>query len=135
MKIALAQVNPTVGDLHGNRLLVEDAAAKAAEAGAELVVLPEMVLTGYPPMDKTEWIRLLKIARSYGLNHCRFHSWFPPEAALEAADELGMYLAPELIGERRGSLPATIDEPLSCPHQIRAAVHIARAELPWMSQD
>ncbi len=65
-------------------------------------------LTGFPPMDKTEWIRLLKIAKSYGLNHYRFHSWFPPEAALEAADELGMYLAPELPNKssRFGSLDA-----------------------------
>lgn len=56
--------------------------------------------TGYPPMDKAEWIRLLSISKSYGLNHYRFHSWFPPEAALEAADELGMYLAPELPNKR-----------------------------------
>jgi NAD+ synthetase len=49
--VALAQVNPTVGDLAGNRRLVEEAAAKSAADGAELVVLPEMVLTGYPPMD------------------------------------------------------------------------------------
>lgn len=54
MRIALAQVNPIVGDLAGNRGLVEDAAAKAEAAGAELVVLPEMVLTGYPPMDLLE---------------------------------------------------------------------------------
>lgn len=53
-------------------------------------------LTGHPPMDKGEWLRLMQIAKSYGLNHYRFHSWFPPEAALEAADELGLYLAPEL---------------------------------------
>jgi len=51
MKIALAQLNPTVGDLAGNRALVEDAAREAAAAGAELLVCPEMVLTGYPPMD------------------------------------------------------------------------------------
>jgi hypothetical protein len=56
--------------------------------------------TGYPPMDKAEWIRLMSISRSYGLNHYRFHSWCPPEAALEAADELGLYLAPELPNKR-----------------------------------
>jgi NAD+ synthase (glutamine-hydrolysing) len=54
MKIALSQVNPTVGDLAGNRKLVEESADKARRAGAELVVLPEMVLTGYPPMDLLE---------------------------------------------------------------------------------
>ena len=54
MRIALAQLNPTIGDLAGNRRLVEEAAAKAAAAGAELVVFPEMALTGYPPMDLLE---------------------------------------------------------------------------------
>jgi NAD+ synthase (glutamine-hydrolysing) len=54
VKVALAQVNPTVGDLSGNRRLVEEAAAKAAEERADLVVLPEMVLSGYPPMDLLE---------------------------------------------------------------------------------
>jgi NAD+ synthetase len=54
MKLAIAQVNPTVGDLAGNRGLVEQAADKARAAGAEMVVLPELVLTGYPPMDLLE---------------------------------------------------------------------------------
>jgi NAD+ synthase (glutamine-hydrolysing) len=54
VRIAIAQVNPTVGDLQGNRRLVEEAAAKAAAAKADLVALPELVLTGYPPMDLLE---------------------------------------------------------------------------------
>jgi NAD+ synthase (glutamine-hydrolysing) len=54
MKLAIAQVNPTVGDLGGNRALVEQAADKARAAGADIVVLPELVLTGYPPMDLLE---------------------------------------------------------------------------------
>ncbi|MBK7949485.1 MAG: NAD+ synthase [Deltaproteobacteria bacterium] len=54
MKIALAQINPTVGDLAGNRRLAEEAASRAADAGADLVVLPELALTGYPPMDLLE---------------------------------------------------------------------------------
>ena len=47
--------------------------------------------TGYPATDKEEWLRELKICKEYGLNHIRFHSWCPPAAAFEAADELGMY--------------------------------------------
>lgn len=48
--------------------------------------------TGYPPTDVTEWLRNFKIAKNHGLNHIRFHSWCPPEAAFEAADRLGLYL-------------------------------------------
>jgi NAD+ synthetase len=54
MRVALAQINPTVGALAGNRALIEDAARKAEAAGAALVVLPEMALAGYPPMDLLE---------------------------------------------------------------------------------
>jgi NAD+ synthetase len=54
VRIALAQIDPTVGDLAGNRRLVEEAAAKAASERADVVVLPEMALTGYPPMDLLE---------------------------------------------------------------------------------
>ncbi len=54
MKIALAQINPTVGDLAGNRKLAEQAAARAKQAGAALVALPELALTGYPPLDLLE---------------------------------------------------------------------------------
>ncbi|GHC91671.1 NAD+ synthase [Nocardiopsis terrae] len=51
LRIALAQVNPTVGDLEGNRRTVVGAARRAAEKGAHLVVLPEMIVTGYPVED------------------------------------------------------------------------------------
>ena len=52
-------------------------------------------LTGYPPTDVDEWKRILKIVRDHGLNHMRFHSYCPPEAAFQAADELGVYLQVE----------------------------------------
>ncbi len=51
LKVALAQINATVGDLQGNRLLLAQAARRAHAAGAQLVVAPELVLTGYPPED------------------------------------------------------------------------------------
>ncbi len=51
MRIALAQLNPIVGDLSGNRQLVLSAAREAAAAGAELLVASELVISGYPPKD------------------------------------------------------------------------------------
>jgi NAD+ synthase (glutamine-hydrolysing) len=51
LRVALAQVNPTVGDLAGNAAIVLDQARRAAADGAELVAFPEMVLTGYPVED------------------------------------------------------------------------------------
>jgi NAD+ synthase (glutamine-hydrolysing) len=51
LRIALAQVNPTVGDLAANAALVRENVATAQEAGAHLIVFPEMVLTGYPVED------------------------------------------------------------------------------------
>jgi len=51
MKIAIAQINTTVGDFDGNSDKIVDAWRRADEAGAELVVLPELALCGYPPRD------------------------------------------------------------------------------------
>ena len=51
IRIALAQINPTVGDLEGNRRLIELAIGEAKAAGADLVALPELAITGYPPED------------------------------------------------------------------------------------
>lgn len=58
----------------------------------EAAVFP---LTGFPPMDVDEWVRVYRIARSYGINHYRFHSYCPPEAAFIAADREGIYLQAE----------------------------------------
>ena len=52
-------------------------------------------LTGYPPTDVPSWQRIYRIIKSYGLNHMRFHSWCPPEAAFTAADIEGILLQPE----------------------------------------
>ena len=51
--------------------------------------------TGYAPMDVESWMRVFEQCRAYGLNHVRFHSWCPPEAAFAAADRVGIYLQPE----------------------------------------
>jgi len=52
--------------------------------------------TGFPPTDVASWARILRICRDYGLNHLRFHSWCPPEAAFAAADQAGFLLQVEL---------------------------------------
>jgi hypothetical protein len=52
-------------------------------------------ITGYPPTDVDSWRKLFQTCQEWGLNLMRFHSWCPPEAAFEAADELGFFLQPE----------------------------------------
>lgn len=52
--------------------------------------------TGYAPTDTESWIRVMTTAKEYGVNHYRFHTCCPPEAAFTAADMLGIYLEPEL---------------------------------------
>jgi len=51
MRLALAQLNTTVGDLAGNEARILEAYRRAAQAGVELVVMPELAITGYPPRD------------------------------------------------------------------------------------
>lgn len=53
-------------------------------------------LTGRPPMEPEGWKKVFLTAREWGLNHLRFHSWCPPEAAFQVADSLGFYLQVEL---------------------------------------
>ena len=58
----------------------------------ECAIFPK---TGYPAMDVAEWTRIFKTIKAHGLNHMRFHSWCPPEAAFVAADNEGIYLQVE----------------------------------------
>lgn len=75
-------------------------------------------LTGFAPMDVEGWVKVMRIAKSYGINHYRFHTWCPPEAAFKAADRVGIYMQPELpvwgsIGRgakrRKGDVEQRID--------------------------
>lgn len=52
--------------------------------------------TGYAPVDDSSWERIFRILKEYGMNHMRFHSWCPPDAAFRMADKLGVYLEVEL---------------------------------------
>jgi len=55
----------------------------------ECAIFPQ---TGYPPTDLASWQRIYRILKAHGLNHLRFHSWCPPAAAFDAADETGVFL-------------------------------------------
>ena len=76
----------------GNRQILVNGNPVFLRGTLECAIFPK---TGYPPTDKSEWLRILGVCRAHGLNHLRFHSWCPPEAAFEAADEAGFYLQVE----------------------------------------
>jgi NAD+ synthetase len=62
VKVAIAQINPTIGDFAGNRQLILDATAAAEQRGAELAIFPELALVGYPPRDLLERTAFLDAA-------------------------------------------------------------------------
>src|SRR4051794_35735128 len=64
LRVALAQINPTVGDIRGNARKISDQMARAREEGAALVVFPELSLTGYPPEDLLLKTSFLDAART-----------------------------------------------------------------------
>ncbi len=49
-------------------------------------------LTGYPPTENAGWVKVFSAVKAHGLNHVRFHSWCPPDAAFRVADSMGVYL-------------------------------------------
>ncbi len=93
------EVRDTLLQINGRRLFLRGT--------LECCVFP---LRGYPPTDEESWEKVFRTARDYGLNHLRFHSWCPPEAAFDAADRTGFYLQVELpvwalnVGEDEGAV-------------------------------
>ena len=64
--------------------------------------------TGFAPTTTEEWLDVLRTAKEYGINHYRFHTCCPPEAAFAAADILGVYMQPEL--PFWGTIPDELNE-------------------------
>lgn len=75
-----------------NRRILVNGRPISLRGTLECAIFPD---TGYPPTKIEPWRRILKIVKAHGLNHIRFHSWCPPEAAFQAADELGVYFQVE----------------------------------------
>ena len=93
-KVRPAKVNPAFKDFHiegrhfyanGHRIFLR--------GKHDACVWP---LHAHVAMSVDEWLWYLGICKDYGINHIRFHSWCPPEAAFTAADSLGIYMQPEL---------------------------------------
>ena len=107
----IAQKNETFGlrslERRGNTFLM-NGKPLFLRGTLECCIFP---LTGTPPTVEEEWKKVFGAVREYGMNHLRFHSWCPPEAAFQVADEMGFYLQVELPvwSVTLGSDSATID--------------------------
>lgn len=92
-------------------------------------------LTGYPPPDVESWRRILRIYKDHGLNQVRFHSWCPPEAAFQAANELGIYIQAEVLwidtwmSDIHRVLGPTEGKPLGVGKKDRTIDDFVRAEM------
>ena len=84
-------------------------------------------------MTVPEWERVLGVIKEYGFNHVRFHTWCPPEAALEAADRLGVYLQAEAPASVNDWGTGTITKPLGIGRDPQV-VEFLREELRRMSE-
>src|SRR5256885_5164095 len=116
LRIALAQVNATVGDLDGNAGLIVEWTRRAAERGARVVVFPEMMLTGYPVED-------LALRASF------------VEASIAGLHKVASRLADEGLGgiavvtgylDRRTDLPPRTGMPAGAPQDAAALLHGGR---------
>lgn len=84
--------------------------------------------TGYPPVDLEHWLKVCRTVKEYGLNHIRFHSWCPPEAAFTAADQTGVYVSCEMPFWLNTDVCALAagDDPVHAEFFHREAVRISR---------
>ncbi|MUL40992.1 NAD+ synthase [Streptomonospora sp. PA3] len=119
LRIAMAQVNPTVGDLDGNCRLVLDYARRAHEAGAHLAVFPELVVTGYPVED-------LALRNSFVSASIKAVAALAEQLAQEGLGELPVgvgYLSRRVgVGERYG-------QPAGAPQNAFALLYRGRVEV------
>ena len=113
LRIALAQVNPTVGDLDGNAGLVVDRTRRAARAGARLVVFPEMMITGYPVEDLA--LRASFVDASIGTVRAT--------AERLAAEGLGGIAVITGYLDRRADLPPRLGRPAGAPLDAAALLY------------
>ncbi|MDT0301009.1 NAD+ synthase [Streptomonospora wellingtoniae] len=127
LRIAMAQVNPTVGDLDGNCRIVLDHARRAHEAGAHLAVFPELVVTGYPVED-------LALRNSFVSASVKAVAALAERLAGEGLGELPVavgYLSRRAgVGERYGQPAGTPQNAFALLHRGRVAVSSAKHHLP-----
>ncbi|MGH3197292.1 MAG: nitrilase-related carbon-nitrogen hydrolase, partial [Streptosporangiaceae bacterium] len=116
LKIALAQVNATVGDLDGNAELIVEWTRRAAERGARVVVFPEMMLTGYPVEDLA--LRASFVEASIAALHA--------VAARLAAEGLGGIAVVTGYLDRRADLASRTGLPAGAPLDAAALLHGGR---------
>jgi NAD+ synthase (glutamine-hydrolysing) len=101
LRVALAQINTTIGDLDGNVAKIRDYAARALEAGADIVSFPELTITGYPPEDlllRPRFIEDNLKALQEAVDACRGITAVVGYVDLEAAD---IYNAAAVIHDGR----------------------------------
>ncbi|MDA2814250.1 NAD+ synthase [Nocardiopsis sp. RSe5-2] len=119
LRIAMAQVNPVVGDLEGNCAMAADQVRRAAGAGAHLVVFPEMVVTGYPVEDLA--LRNSFVSASIKATHAL--------AERLAADGLGDLPVVAGFLSRREGVGARFGQPAGAPQNSTALLHQGRVAL------
>jgi NAD+ synthase (glutamine-hydrolysing) len=113
LRIALAQVNSTVGDLAGNAATVAEWTRRAADAGADLVVFPEMMLTGYPVED---------LALRDSFVQASMDTLEATAQQLDANGLGGIAVVTGYLGRRAGGTPR-VGEPVSSAQNAAALLH------------